>query len=425
MNQSMPSRRTTLLAAACASALTAPAFAWQAAATAAPAAAEAAPEPGFWEALTTGSVKLDLRLRAESADQDGLRASEAFTARTRLGYLTRPWNGFHAYVEMEDVRTPDDDTYNSTLNSNPGRTVIADPEGTELNEAWLGYEAHDAKHLRAKFGRQTLTLDDHRFLGDVGWRQDNQTFDALSLRSGLGVEQLQATYGYLGQVNRIFAQEADWDSDSHVFNVRYAGSGAWNVVGFAYLLDFEESSPANSSQTYGARLTGSASLGEHTALEYAASVAAQSDHGDNPVSYDAPYYALDLGLKVDAVGVFGAGYEVLGSDDGAKGFATPLATLHKFNGYADKFLNTPADGLRDLYVFARGLKLPGELTGYVAYHDFQADDGGADYGQELDVHVTRKINDHVSVGAKYAQFWGDSAGFDDTAKFILDLTVVF
>ncbi|MBL8863116.1 MAG: alginate export family protein [Planctomycetes bacterium] len=390
-----------------------------------PPATEHGAASSFWDALTQGTPKLDVRFRAEFADQDGLKGSEAYTVRTRLGYGTRTWKGFSGYVEMEDVRSPDDDAYNSTLNDNPDKTVIADPAGTELNEAWLGYEAAEQGLFRTKLGRQTITFDDHRFVGDVGWRQDNQTFDAAWLRSGLGVERLTATYAYLGQINRIYAQEADWSARSHLVNVGYAASEVVNVTGFAYLLDFEDDSPANSCQTYGARCTGSAKLGEGTALEYAASFAAQADYGDNPLSYDAPYYALDLGLKLSGAGTFGAGYEVLGSDDGAKGFATPLATLHKFNGYADKFLNTPVDGLEDLYVYARSSTLPGGLTGILAYHAFSADEGSADYGEELDAVLTKRVNDRVVVGAKYAQFWGDDPAYADVSKFMLDLTFAF
>src|SRR3546814_1461069 len=41
-------------------------------------------------------------------------------------------------------------------------------------------------------------------------------------------------------------------------------------------------------------------------------------------------------------------YEVLGSDAGVFAFQTPLATLHKFQGWADLFLTTHSAGVRDL-----------------------------------------------------------------------------
>src|SRR5690606_12592617 len=67
-------------------------------------------------------------------------------------------------------------------------------------------------------------------------------------------------------------------------------------------------------------------------------------------NFDASYLALEGGVLVQGV-TLALGYESLGSDDGAYGFQTPLATKHAFNGWADKFLiSTPVDGLTDTYV---------------------------------------------------------------------------
>ncbi|MEI8045213.1 MAG: hypothetical protein WCL11_27625, partial [Verrucomicrobiota bacterium] len=54
------------------------------------------------------------------------------------------------------------------------------------------------------------------------------------------------------------------------------------------------------------------------------------------------------------------GYEVL-EGNGTIGFATPLATLHAFNGWADMFLSTPANGLKDFYLKA-GYSLPADFV---------------------------------------------------------------
>src|SRR3546814_7821694 len=69
-------------------------------------------------------------------------------------------------------------------------------------------------------------------------------------------------------------------------------------------------------------------------------------------SYSADFVTAELGLDVAAFKLTG-GYELLGSDGGATGiaggfaFQTPFATLHKFNGWADKFLTTPGTGIQD------------------------------------------------------------------------------
>ena len=97
--------------------------------------------------------------------------------------------------------------------------------------------------------------------------------------------------------------------------------------------------------------------------------------GDNPNDYDAEYYAVDLGLKTPSSASCSAlATRVLGSDDGNFAFRTPLATLHKFNGFADVFLVTPNDGLEDIYVYY-GFAFPKEwkLKGKMVYHFFNTE----------------------------------------------------
>ncbi|MEM1099547.1 MAG: alginate export family protein [Planctomycetota bacterium] len=381
----------------------------------------------FVDAIASGTVKANVRFRSEFADVRGFETSWANTIRTRLGYQTQEWEGLQGYVEFEDVRAIDDDAYNAAgLNGEPTRSVIADPEVTELNQLWGSYKVPiDGVKLAAKGGRQVIALDDQRFVGHVGWRQDNQTFDAVRFDTNLGLEGLSATYAYLFQINRIFGDERDWQSESHLFNVSYDIDKVGKLTGFAYLLDFEDDSPANSSQTFGVRLTGKQKIDETLSVIYAGSVAFQEDYADNPVDYDAMYYAIDAGLAVSDIGTFGAGYEVLGSDDGAFAFRTPLATGHKFNGFADVFLVTPADGLEDFYVYFKPANLPYGLKGLIAYHWFSGNEDIGSYGQEIDAVLTKKITDNLTVGAKYAYFMTDEPGFAERTRFTFDVTFSF
>ena len=87
---------------------------------------------------------------------------------------------------------------------------------------------------------------------------------------------------------------------------------------------------------------------------------------------------------------------MLGADDGRPltSFQTPLATLHKFQGWADKFLVTPPNGLRDLYASGSygwksvaGLEA---LNAAVVYHRFDSDRLGIAYGSEWDAMVAAK-----------------------------------
>jgi len=99
------------------------------------------------------------------------------------------------------------------------------------------------------------------------------------------------------------------------------------------------------------------------------------------------------------------GYDVLGSDDGVAGFRTPLATLHKFNGFADLFLGTPATGLEDFSVGVAGSI--GRVKLVAAWHDFKSEEGSVDFGTEINLVATWPVTKRVTVQAKFADYNAD------------------
>ncbi len=361
------------------------------------------------EAVARGTVSLDIRARYEHAAQTGLRDAGAFTARPRLGYTTGTWSSLQAMIEFETISALDGDAYNQA-GINPGgagRAVIADPEGSELNQAWLAYAGHN---FTLKAGRQRIVHDNARFIGDVGWRQNMQTFDAASL-TARPADALQVSYSHLWRINRVFGDEhaqGRWRSNSHLLNAALKATPAITVTGYIYLLDFDNS-PANSSATYGIRATGSHVFDESagSALSYKLEYARQTDFADQPVNYAADYQSIELGWSRARVNA-GLGRELLGSDGGAKGFATPLATLHAFNGWADLFPATPAEGLEDFYAWIGG-SLPGAIGARLVHHRFESDTGGIDLGLEWDLQLTRSFGPNWSVLIKAADFDSDGA----------------
>ena len=193
---------------------------------------------------------------------------------------------------------------------------------------------------------------------------------------------------------------------------------------FAYLVDQDEPGRRQfSSQSYGLRATAAFPLGS-ARLNCAASYARQSDHAGNPGDYSADYVALEAGGSLSGF-TLTAGYEELGADEGAAftSFQTPLASLHKFNGWADKFTVTPPDGLRDLYFtlghnFTELPMLPGLQAG-ITWHGFTSDRLGRDYGSEWDAQLGFRIR-RARLLVKYANYQAD--GFaTDTEKVWLQL----
>jgi len=380
------------------------------------------------QALAGGKAYGDLRLRYEGVEQNNAAGdANALTLRTRLGYKTGSFEGLSATVEFEDARVvAGQDGYDSlpspVRNANyvaKGKSVVADPEVTELDQGFFQYQVDD---FSVKLGRQLLTYDNHRFVGHVGWRQDRQTFDAATIKYS-GIENLEINYAYLDQRNRIFGEVSDIDSEDHLLNIAYK-TNVGKVSTYAYLLEVNNNTD-NGLDTYGLRLNGAQQFDSVKALYTAEYAFQESTTAGNTL--ESTYMFLEGGVVASGI-TAKLGYEVLGSDDSLYAFSTPLATLHKFNGWTDQFLSTPKQGLQDLY-----FSVSGELAGgkwLLAYHDFSADDASAatdDLGNEIDLLYAKKIGKNYSAGIKYGVYSaGDAAaGKVDTDKVWLWLGAKF
>jgi hypothetical protein len=372
---------------------------------------------------------LQIRPRIELAKIDGSDSSQAYTIRSHVGFGTKSWEGFSTYVELENVWSVDDSSYNDGTETSSSDTIIADPETTELNQAWLQFERDDLLQklvggdapevkVGAKAGIQAVIFDDARFIGNVDWRQNEQTIGAAIGSTDFGVDGLMAQYGYLWDIFRIFGDKggpstSDYNSDSHVAHLHYTGFESVQISAFGYFLDFEADSPANSSNTYGVRLTGGCTFDDTWSLKYAGSYAFQTDAARNPMDYDAHYAWVGADIVHSDYGSAGAAYERLGSDDGNKQFVTPLATAHKFNGFADAFLdNGGPRGLQDLQIRVSP-NLPWDFKGTLIYHEFFRADGGQNLGSEFDGVLTRRFNQYLTGLAKFAWFEGRDRGPND------------
>lgn len=367
-------------------------------------------------ALTQSDVTLNFRLRYEDVSWEGLEDANALTLRTRLSYQSGDYHGWGLTLEFDDVQAVTDVDYRTAPNDpdNPGTVVIPDPEGTEVNQAYIAYQNFNTT---ARYGRQRILLDNQRFIGGVGWRQNEQTYDAFSVKN-TSVKDLSVFYAYVFNVNRIFGEDnpvGDHRHETHLLNINYAGWRAGSLTGYAYALDILPA-PALSSDTYGLRWVGKVGKAFNYNLEYAA----QTDAGDNPLSYDADYLLARADYQWGAVNL-GAGYEVLGSDGGAAAFNTPLATLHAFQGWADRFLATPAAGVEDAFVSLGGKLGPVKLS--ASYHQLSADVGGADYGDEINISAATQWGP-VKALVKYADYQAEEFG-SDTQKLWLMLEASF
>jgi hypothetical protein len=195
------------------------------------------------------------------------------------------------------------------------------------------------------------------------------------------------------------------------------------VTAFAYVLQFDEAA-ADSTRTIGLKLAGRRDAGRF-ALAANAAYARQRDHSINPLTFHADWYSLDLTATYGRVSV-GAGREIL-TGDGTKGFATPIATLHAFQGWADQFVQTPPDGIDDRWAqlgyVAHGVAGFERLQATMVYHDFQAQRLGDPYGSELDVLVRaegKRVRSTIKLADFQANRWAR-----DTRKLWTEIEIVW
>lgn len=395
---------------------------------------ETNPFTQFPDAFKNGKHWLDIRYRYANIDSDGFaNDANASTVRTNLGYESGEILGMLKFgAEVQDVSyVSDGEDFNNGINGQTTYPSEPDPDGTEVNQIYgiLGY----FPGTEIKVGRQKLNLDDQRFIGSVGWRQNDQTFDAAVIKnkSLSGVELL---YGYIQDVNRVLGNDnpnGHWESESHIFNIGIdtLKDRVGKIGAYAYLLDFENDSPANSSRTLGAFIDGDKRLGDYK-IKYRAEYATQSDYADNPNNYDADYYSLSAGTAIDKF-EFGVNYSVRESEGAAtRNFSTPLGTNHKFNGWADA-VNAPANGIEDLnfgvsYNTGNRNDFLENIKMMAVYHDFSADFGGADFGDEIDFLIRKKFNENYYAELKYANFSADSgSGLNDVQKIWVSVGAKF
>ncbi|QTN32781.1 hypothetical protein HZ994_10700 [Akkermansiaceae bacterium] len=363
---------------------------------------------------------IDIRARYEYADigSPALGSANALTFRERIGLETRPFRGFSTLIEGEFLQAAcnnyDSGPGASTHPDNPALTGISDPRTNELNQAFLRYRDEETTLIA---GRQRIILDNAAFVGNVVWRQNEQTYDALSI-TNTSIEDLTLFYACANRANRIFGSEASgalkaFEGDIHLLHAAYTGFRDATLTGYIYLMDFNRTSAnANyiSNNTYG--IIASAPAGPFNLY---GELALQTDVSGSPAAKPGRTHYAHLNASMKAgENTFTLGWECLGAD-----FVTPLATVHAYNGYADAFINPRIGlvrnpGLNDIYL-THAVPMPILGIGLSqSLHLFGDNDSNFDFGWEYDTTLTRKFNDNLLAIVKCA--WFDSSGAGTAAN---------
>lgn len=383
------------------------------------------------------SFKVHDQIRYEGVEQaNTAKDATAITNRFLIGTKYKS-GSFSAYAELINISALDD-SYSDGIAGNGNDSdysLVLDPEQTRITQAKLMYKGKD---FEAVAGRDMYTLDGHRFVGHVFWRQMPQTFDLAGV-TYKGVEGLKVKAAYVygrhqvGYYNNL-AGTHNLDgtynyatkTNSILLNANYKVNKNLSLRAYNYLI-------AENANTQGTDTIGGAIIGSAGDFGYKLEFAQQgkgSRKTDDQAAVgeinDSEYSNIELSYKVAGAKLIVA-QETLGGD-GTTSFYTPWATLHKFNGWADQFLGaTPVNGLVDTTVGVLYKKKGfGKLL--VTQHSFDADTGTQDYGSELDILYTNKIASvkGLSYLLKYADFSAETGGGKvDTTKVWASLAYTF
>lgn len=368
------------------------------------------------QALDQSTLNLDFRYRLEAVDQDNIaKDALASTLRSRISVQTGRYYGFSGLIELDNASVLGDQSYNSTVNGETTYPIVADPDGSDLNQALLRYQT-DNKKTNIDWGRQRINLLNQRFLGSVGWRQNEQTLDGIRVQHFTNKWLLDLSSFH--NVNRVFGPDgakADEPGEFSNLLVTFKPAAQHQLNLFAHDYRFDHWA-LNSSLTTGLDYQGNFIPVAQQQLLVHFSYATQTDNSDSASDFSEDYSRVDAQWKINKISLE-AGYELL-SGNGTVALQTPLATLHAFNGYTDIFLSTPANGLNDIWLGA-GYALPkGAIN--IQYHQFTSDINNIDYGDEINIVYNYNINTHLVANLKFADYNRDQFA-QNTQKIWLSL----
>lgn len=407
-------------------------------------ATEEVDEYTFMDSIKDGKNLTSFRLRYEHVDQDGLavapvandklKDAEGLTVRSLVGWQTAPFHNFSFAGQLIGVTKLmdnfNDRKGNVTEVDKAGYAPIVDPNHFDINQLYVDWTG--IKNTRFRLGRQQVNLDNVRFIGDIGFRQVIQVFDGASMLN----KSLPDTEVYLAhfeQVTQITTKQRDGDLE--VANVKYFISPTETITGYGYFSNFDDLGFGNawfgagalnnngvnnaladqSNKTLGLRLDGVHPFNPNLRALYTAEYAKQTDYADGDKRIDAHYYKLGGGVGIDNFSVR-VDQELLSSNDSQYAFQTPFGTNHLFQGWVDKFLVTPRQGIKDTFVTATYKYA--DILFFADYHvlksdeDFNTVGGGAasngnKYGTEWNVAATYNWTKNIMTKFEYGKYSED------------------
>ena len=290
-----------------------------------------------------------------------------------------------------DLLWPLEPHYNSTVNGKTAYPVVADAETYELNRLQLTNTSIADTTLTV--GRQRINLDDQRFVGNVGWRQNEQTYDSVRVVNKT-IPNLTVDLTYVDQVNRVFGKDSPVGRYNGVELSRErvvsdAGRQAHRVCVPA---GFRRGAARFVAKRWALRFTGERPV-KKIKVAWLASYARQQERANNPLSFEEDFYTLELTGTFRQYSV-GAG---LRGDGGRRRAGLHHAARHasqvrRLGGQVSHHAaERPRAALRDAGLpDERRRRARYAVRQRSVYHQFQSDRLGIDYGSEVDLQLQAK-----------------------------------
>lgn len=298
-------------------------------------------------------ANLQLRPRYEyrngfkSSMVNGENSTSFVSQRSRLNFNFKQ-EKLKARLTLQNIRTWGD----------VATTAAADKNGIAVFEAWAQYDL--STNWSARLGRQVISYDNQRILGEIDWAQQGQSHDAVLFSFHPKNHQLDLGFALNANAENLVAPKTAYATNYK--SMQYAWYHTqWSKINASVLVlntgyEFEKSVgnlEVEYKQTFGTYFTFKDKKWDSNLSLYGQT--GESTDKNVKAWYAGAFisYAFSNSFKA------GAGYEFLSGKDqndsssDVKSFNPIFGTNHAFNGYMDYFYvgnHQNSVGLKDAYL---------------------------------------------------------------------------
>lgn len=316
------------------------------------------------------------------------------------------------YFSLQDVSTWGDTQQLSAADGN---------DSFGLFQAWLRYSF--TPNWALKLGRQVISYDDQRILGEVDWAMQGRFHDAAMVQYSKDKFKLDLAFAYNQQQQNFLGTDYTLTSGFSYKTMQMAHlTKAWDKSSFSFLFmnngfqKYTTDPVPITDGLYYRQTTGTFFTFPLSFLTVSGSAYLQSGMANADTELSAYQYMIEAKYKPGKVTLI-AGFESLsGTDqvgeDKNKSFFPLYGTNHKFNGFMDYFYvgnHANTVGLNDIYgkiSLPTGEKSTIGLNAHVFFANGEmADNLSQNLGTELDLVFSKSLGKYVKLAAGYSQMF--------------------